>query len=190
MTTSADTTLGEHLERAARYRLLHLLVRPPVPGRREEIEAVGREIPGLGLEPLIAASDEEAAAEAFRLLGQAGSVSACASDYVEDGYADKGPFLADVAGFYRAFGFTPTLAENPDHFAAMFEFLSFLALKQAWAGREGDEEQREIAADAEAKLLAERVRPYLSRFSERLLAAAPPGGAFEAVARHVAMTAG
>ena len=190
MTATADhaNELRSHFGRSARYRFLFLLLRPPAPGRREELRALAGEIPWEEHEsppPLISVGDEDVAREAFRLIGQEGSVSACASDYVEDGYADKGPILADVAGFYRAFGFEPTLAENPDHFATMFEFLAFLALKQAWSESRGEPEQRDIAAEAERKMTAEHVLPYLARFAERLDSAVPEGGAYEAVARHV-----
>jgi len=140
---------------------------------------------GFDVAPLLAPCDEDAEVEAFGLLGQAGRVSGCASDYVEDGYADKGPILGDVAGFYRAFGFEPMLAENPDHFGNLFEFLAFLALKQAWCVEAGHPDQAEIAADAEGKLLAEHVHPYLARFAERLSGFAAEGGAYAPVAGYV-----
>jgi TorA maturation chaperone TorD len=182
------TTLKMSFERAAEYRFLHTLLREPFEGRREALRALAREIrweEGADPDPLLLASDEEAMAEAFRLHGQAGNVSACASDYVDGGYADKGPILADIAGFYEAFGFRPSLPENPDHFANLFEFLTILALKEAWALEEGDLEAAEIARDAERKLVEEHVHPYFGRFAERLSSFAAPGGAYCAVAEYL-----
>jgi TorA maturation chaperone TorD len=184
--TKRVTSFADCLARATEYRLLHALLRPPAPGRREELRALARELPDAAVGPgLVEADDDEVAAEAFRLLGPAGPVSVCASDYGGDGYADKGPFLANVAGFYRAFGFEPAAGENPDHFASLFEFLGFLALKQAWAVHDRDGGQAEVAAEAEAKLASEYVHPYLDRFVERLSSLAPEGGAYAAIAAHL-----
>jgi TorA maturation chaperone TorD len=46
--------------------------------------------------------------------------------------------LADVAGFYAAFELTPATArpDMEDHIAAELEFMSVLALKEAYAGAE------------------------------------------------------
>ena len=51
--------------------------------------------------------------------------------------AGKGAALADIAGFYAAFGMTPGAAEVEDHIAAELEFMSVLALKEAAALAEG-----------------------------------------------------
>jgi TorA maturation chaperone TorD len=46
--------------------------------------------------------------------------------------------LADVTGFYAAFELTPATArpDMEDHIAAELEFMSVLALKEAYAGAE------------------------------------------------------
>jgi len=175
--------------RAAQYRFAALLLRPPWPGRRAAlVELAGETSWSDGPDPGPVAEAEDAAveAEAFRVLGQAGDVSALSSDYVGSGYADKGPILADVAGFYRAFGYEPSLREPPDHFAAIFEFLSFLSLKRTWALLEGDPEQARIAQEAEEKLRAEHLDGRFGRFLERLEEKAPEGGTYREVARFLA----
>ncbi len=183
---SAATELRPTLEKAAIRRFLHLALCPPGPGRQDDLRAIAAELPPGefdGVDDLLTATDEEVEAEGFRLIGPAGIVPISASNYIEEGYADKGPKLGDAAGFHHAFGFTPTLSEAPDHFSTIFEFLSFLALKEAWESAEGDEEQAELCRDAEAKFLKEHVTIYLPRFAERLAAAAPVGGHHAALAR-------
>ena len=137
---------------------------------------------GVDLGPALGPDDDAVEAERCRLLGSAGSVSAYASDYVRDGYADKGPILGDIAGFYRAFGFEAKLAEAPDHFANLLSFLALLAVKQAYAEYHGNAEEAEVAKDAESKLLAEHLHPYLGRFAARLAVCAPEEGVYAAVA--------
>lgn len=83
-------------------------------------------------------------------------------------YAGGGPALqqaqelANLAGFYRAFGLTPGPfpSERPDHIACQVELYGFLAHKEAWARERGDGEQAAVAAGGARKLLAE----HLARF--------------------------
>jgi nitrate reductase assembly molybdenum cofactor insertion protein NarJ len=184
--TTVQSSFRDDLLRATRYRFVHALLRPPADGRRAELARFARELPAPERDAagsLLAVSDDAAMDEAFRLLGPAGRVPVRASDFVEMGLADKGPILADIAGFYRAFGFSTGCGELPDHFAVLFDFLSFVALKQAFAGRADDQEQVEIAAEAERKLLADHVGDRFARFLDRLLAEAPEGGTYRDVAR-------
>ncbi|MEW6743730.1 MAG: molecular chaperone TorD family protein [Planctomycetota bacterium] len=185
----AEASLRPHLERGARWRLLSSLLEPPRPGRQERLRTLVSETP-LGfdadLEPALAPDDGALIAEHFACLRPAGCVSACASDYIEGGFADKGPILADIAGFYRAFGFEPELREAPDHFANLLACLAFLAVKQAYMMHLGDGAQARLAQEAEAKLFREHVRSYLERFAANLADVAPEGSAYGAIARVIA----
>jgi len=74
--------------------------------------------------------------------------------------------LADVAGFYRAFGVeTAAGGERPDHIAAELEFMQLLALKEWIARCEGnDPANADLCRDASRKFLGD----HLARFAERL----------------------
>lgn len=70
--------------------------------------------------------------------------------------------LADLAGFYRAFGLRPATraGERADHVACEMEFFEFLSAKEAVALAGGDREMAEITRRAARKFL----RCHLGRF--------------------------
>ncbi len=78
--------------------------------------------------------------------------------------------LADIAGFYGAFGFQigGTVRERPDHLAAELEFLSALALKEAYAHTQGVMEHVEICEDATRKFLTAHTGHWIGLLLERL----------------------
>ena len=72
--------------------------------------------------------------------------------------------LADIAGFYRAFGVeVEPGGERVDHIAAELEFMHLLAVKQAVAEERGEVERAEICRDAAVAFL----RDHLGRWIER-----------------------
>jgi DMSO reductase family type II enzyme chaperone len=83
--------------------------------------------------------------------------------------------LADIAGFYNAFGFVTggVMRERPDHIAVEFEFLYLLALKQAYALETGLDEQAEICADARRNFLHDHIGHWVGLFAESLARMAP-----------------
>jgi nitrate reductase assembly molybdenum cofactor insertion protein NarJ len=68
--------------------------------------------------------------------------------------------LADLAGFYRAFGVEQHL-ERPDHVSTELEFLHLVSYKIAWALVAGDEEHAETCRLAEAGFLRDHVLRWL-----------------------------
>jgi TorA maturation chaperone TorD len=81
--------------------------------------------------------------------------------------------LADVAGFYRAFGVDPSASpsERPDHIRLELEFMALLAMKKRLAAHEGDttnEEHRSVCADAECKFFAEHLAWWVPSFAAGL----------------------
>jgi TorA maturation chaperone TorD len=180
VTEATVVNIQEALTRAAGYRLLAHLLTPPEDGWREQAHALASEA-GIPAGVLPSSTGEDANIEHQHLFAPTGPVSPCASDHVGEGFVGKGSVLGDVAGFYAAFGYEPVLREPPDHFASLFGFLALLALKEGAMAHEGDEEEAEVARQAETDLLAAHVLPHLAPFQERLTAMSPPDGTYQRV---------
>ena len=95
--------------------------------------------------------------------------------------------LADIAGFYRAFGFENggTVRERPDHVGAELEFMYALALKEAYALTSHRREQAETCADAQRKFLQDHLALWIGLFAESLAQNATEGP-YVALARFAA----
>jgi DMSO reductase family type II enzyme chaperone len=91
--------------------------------------------------------------------------------------AGKATLLADVAGFYAAFGLEPAAGrpEVEDHVCAELEFMSALALKEAWALTEGHAGGLVVTRDAQRAFLAEHLARWSPGFAARLAETATPG---------------
>ena len=81
--------------------------------------------------------------------------------------------MADVAGFYRAFGVEPSddRRERPDHVALELEFMAWLIAKETRALEAGGaeaEEHAEICLDAQRKFFTEHLAWWLPAFAMAL----------------------
>lgn len=78
--------------------------------------------------------------------------------------------LADIAGFYRAFGLNVggTVRERPDHLATELEFMYLLTLKEAYAQSNSMPEQAEICVDAQRKFLQDHLARWIGPFCRSL----------------------
>ena len=85
--------------------------------------------------------------------------------------------LADIAGFYRAFGFNVggSVHERPDHLAVEIEFMHVLALKEAYAIHSGIAEHAEVCADAQRKFLQDHLGRWVEPFAQSLARSAGEG---------------
>lgn len=85
--------------------------------------------------------------------------------------------LADLSGFYRAFGFEigGAVRERPDHLAMELEFMQVLALKEAYAVGQELVEQAEICQEAQRKFLQDHLGRWLGLFAHSLALNAPEG---------------
>lgn len=81
---------------------------------------------------------------------------------------DKGAVIADLTGFYGAFGFTPRpgIGEKPDHIITELEFTA--ALLAMLAAAEGDPERQSIVRSALAAFATSHVNDWICIFAGRL----------------------
>lgn len=79
--------------------------------------------------------------------------------------------LADIAGFYRAWGVDLAEGgERVDHLSVELEFMAYLALKERRAIERGEAELREFCREAQRKFLAEHLGQWVPAFAMRLSA--------------------
>lgn len=81
--------------------------------------------------------------------------------------------LADVAGFYRAFGLDCAGDANgrPDHIAAECEFMSILCSKEAHAYAQGGKTNADICLDAQRAFLRDHLARWMPALAHRILEA-------------------
>jgi TorA maturation chaperone TorD len=124
-----------------------------------------------------------------RLFGHAHApVPPFETEYGPGGNHGQPQQLADIAGYYLAFGLRPAagLDERVDHVACLCEFMDFLARKEAYllsTPGEGDEagEQIALVRGATRSLLRDHLGRFGRAFGTRLLRA-DAGGFYAALA--------
>ena len=160
------------LDAASHWRLLSLLFQLPTRQSRWELRRLARSAPG----NLAKLADEWtgvplhlAAAEYHRTLGP-GGVPAVESSYDPNALAGRGPLLADIAAFHKAFSYSPERlpADVPDHLAAELDFLSYMAMKVAFALESGESENARITDQAYNEFLKEHLTTWVGAFREKL----------------------
>lgn len=145
-------------------------------GHADVAEALSERVPGAGI-----------GAELTRLFVR-GVVPPYETSYESARSAPGGKTLAlaDIAGFYRAFGFQAQ-GERPDHLAPELEFVSLLCIKEAYARLVGEREGAEVCAEARSKFIREHLAPWLPSFRERVREEAADQGLSLAAAAIVAI---
>ena len=117
------------------------------------------------LGPAEALDLEQAEADHIALFGhaRASRVVPYEGPYLTTNLFQESDALADVAGFYRAFGVEPAarVSERADHVAVQLEFLYLLAYKEGHALRRDGPERVELCRDAQRAFL----RAHLGRWS-------------------------
>ena len=180
--------IREALSRAAIYRVLAAAFAYPEPGHADD---VGRA--AASALPWATASVRSALAELVAAPAS-GDADVLADQYVAlfDGQVACPPYegaygpprlggksmeLADIAGFYDAFGMIRTgrQPDADDHVGAELEFMAALALKQAWALVEGDADRARIARDAQRSFFADHLGRWGDAFAIRVQEMAPAG---------------
>ncbi len=172
---------GTPLERAAEFSLASTLMSYP----DVELEATVRDLAGLlaghlQAGPFVAALAREEGFDGLRAdyvelfdRGEA-RIPLYETEYGRMRGIAKGRDLADIAGFYRAFGLSldPDRHEPVDHVAVEFEFYAVLLAKEAYLAEREDAEGQAIVQDARRKFLAEHLGPLAGVISSNAVARA------------------
>jgi TorA maturation chaperone TorD len=81
--------------------------------------------------------------------------------------------LADIRGFYEAFGVQPSTSdpELPDHLAAELEFYGVLLIKTAYAWAQGLEPERQVTEAASKAFLEDHLGRWVAAFRAALVEA-------------------
>jgi TorA maturation chaperone TorD len=173
----------EAATRSAGYAFMATAFRFPDAEVRSQISILGRS----GLPAEAAATLEGLNGQAPRDLSeQYGALfghtvrGACPPYELEYGPGEivqRAPDLADICGFYAAFGLTlsPECADRPDHISAECEFMSVLCAKEAFALQTGETEMGDSCRSAQRAFLKDHVSKWVPAFAQRILDAGPAG---------------
>jgi len=95
--------------------------------------------------------------------------------------------MADIAGFYRAFGVDATEGGyRPDELSVELEFMAFLCRKEAYADEHLGPPRARQARKAQRMFLQNHLGRWAGVFGEKLAAIAPRGHFYEAAAQTLA----
>jgi len=188
----ADSGLRASLDRARAYRVLARLFAPPEARsldalRQNELPALIGALERLGsdaalmsaaedLARLLADADPRSLQRSFEATFEASGGLRCSANEAAHTADTPGHSLtrtfeiADVAGFYRAFGVEVTPGtERPDHITAELDFMHLLAVKESVArSEEGEGEHVAVCCDASRTFLRDHLGRWTQRFAERL----------------------
>lgn len=188
------------LERAAFYEMLarafaypddesvaELGLRVEEAAEQEWIDAMGLRTPlGDFADVLRGVNTQELAGDHNRLFSGQTSCSAHETEFEVDTFV-KARRLADISGFYRAFGLKVTAdnPELPDFISTELEFMGFLIRKQAYAVASRMEEERDVCADAQAQFLQDHLGRWMDVFRSAVVEASGEEAPFYPVAAHL-----
>ncbi|HEX9716613.1 MAG TPA: molecular chaperone TorD family protein [Actinomycetota bacterium] len=103
------------------------------------------------------------------------------TDYTERDVWRQTRELADLGGFYRAFGLEEQ-GERPDGLSVELEFMHLATYKAAWALVQRDPEHAEICRRAQESFLRDHLLKWVPELADRVVAIARTGP-YAAVAR-------
>ncbi len=155
------------------WRLLSLALSTLSQDTLEEAHELARALTPLTSSPELesfADACERSSAETLlaaqaRLFAGKTAVSPCEGSYEDDPFRQARQ-MADIAGFYRAFGAEPhgPMHERPDHAGCELEFLAYLGARRVDAAAAGDDEQSRACEEAERAFLREHAGRWLPAF--------------------------
>jgi DMSO reductase family type II enzyme chaperone len=120
------------------------------------------------LPPWTAQAKTDLPAQYHHLFGHnaRGQVSPYETEYGNEALFQQPQELGDLMGFYHAFGLTVKAQahERADHISCEYEFMMFLALKEAYALEHRDPEMAQETRRAEELFLRDRLGRFLPAF--------------------------
>jgi nitrate reductase assembly molybdenum cofactor insertion protein NarJ len=167
---AGTSRVADGIARAARWRLLGLLLERPRAGWSAEIERLAAEIDDPTFRAAASAARDTSEGEYHALLGPGAPLSPREASVL--GLGDPGWNLSELARFFEAFGFVPRAEDPPDHVAVEVGFVGFLELKESLAWAYGDAEAAQTVAAARSAFVARHLAPLVARL-ERALEIAP-----------------
>ncbi len=195
--TTSNTRLNSALARAAVYEALAHALAYPDAVRVQAVNSCGAALATTDLPlPLLrfAVLAREAVSGALEpvhvalnTLSSSPDCPAYESAYVSGDPQQQTQRMADIAGFYRAFGVDATAGGyRPDELSVELEFMAFLCQKEAYAeGHLGPPRARQ-ARKAQRIFLEHHLGRWAGALGERLAASAPPGHFYHATGQALA----
>ena len=198
MSPATVTAIDDTLARAVLYRTLSIGFQTPTAVRLQEIgagdhfsaaasaldfldqggKAAGFPEAARRLSTTAVPDPDRAEADFVRLFGHTarGLVSACETEYGDPNAFSQPQQLADIAGYYLAFGLGPVTASESrvDHIACELEFMDFLSRKHAMlqalcSTDAADIETLEATARAERTFMRDHLGRFGRAFATRLV---------------------
>ncbi len=164
----SDTAFLRLVRTAAEWRLLGLLLERPRPGWREGVQAVCAEVGDRPLRTAARGALHATEGEYLRLLGPGGVISPREVAYC--GHEDPGRVMAELSGFYEAFGYHPRAEDPADHIAVECGFVGYLFLKEAFGCADDDPARATLAAEARTEFIERHLARLAGAVADRLAA--------------------
>lgn len=112
-------------------------------------------------------------AEYNRLFAHLGSAQSppYETEYGYDNVFQKAEAMADIAGFYAAYGLEPaaTNAERVDFLSTELEFMAYVTMHEAYAREHNEAAHFDVCRDTQRKFLAEHLGRWVALFVQILL---------------------
>ena len=192
---AVKTPTDELVQRAAWFKIFSLLFRFPDEEIVEHIKSAVTDLPAevvdANLRSSVAAFKQAVAnatsgnfvTEYSQLFTGAGLCRANENDFEKLSFSMTEK-LADVAGFYDAFGFevSADVGERPDYIGTELDFINLLLLKQAYALKLGWSDQAEITATALSSFTESHFAKWVPKLCIALGELATPGGIYATAA--------
>lgn len=174
--------INQHLYRADIYRLLAMCFDKPSDANLEAIKGLVNELCETGL------SSEEGRIEAILVNLNLSLQTSAPADLLdlytrlfltvtaappsEGSYhmAERGPILADISGFYEAFGFRAReSAGPPDQMKMQLAFMHYMAMKTVNAATKDNQEHLDVTLEAQRKFLDDHIGRWEKRIAQKMV---------------------